>query len=256
MKQLGVDTFAIVSLPAGAGLWPNRIVRDSFQSTNERQTIREDRTADAPATVAIGTSETSYYSASGGLDNLTSADFNRLLAEIEVPSFTAEQLPEGTRFVVAIEGREESGPWATLATVTIQGTGETTEPSTISFRPSVGSSIADVRASVARVGGVGELPAELELRVYYSADQLRRVRYLTGHILVITESTTSSAFQTFIEQDYVSNVILYHGESAGGVTGQVYSGAWVILNVTVDDNQNSTSLVRISVEQIAEWRDV
>jgi hypothetical protein len=100
------------------------------------------------------------------------------------------------------------------------------------------------------------LPSELELRVYYSADQLRRVRYLTGHILVNTESTTSSAFQSFIDQDFVSNVILYHGEAVGGVTGQVYSGAWVILNTTVDDNQNSTSLVRISVEQTAEWRDV
>jgi hypothetical protein len=84
MKQIGVDTFAIVSLPANAGLWPNRIVRDSFQSTNERQTIREDRTADAPATVTIGIAEASFYSAAGGLDNLTDADFNRLLAEIEV----------------------------------------------------------------------------------------------------------------------------------------------------------------------------
>jgi hypothetical protein len=256
-KLINIPNFTITSLPGGGGDWPVGILRDSFQASNERRTLREDRTADAPAVVTIDTSETKYNSPSGGLNNLTDADFNRLLAEIQVPSFTKDQLPAGQRFVVSIEGRQSGGAWNPVATVTIEGTDENTEPTTIQYRPSVGSLVDDLRASVSRVGGTGNKKAELELRVFYAADQVRQVRYITGHILVTTESTTNSAFEQFIGQDFVTDPIFYYGRLTGsGRVGRTYGGAWVIIRIDVDDNQDSTSLVRLSMEQVGDWRDV
>ena len=262
---INIPNFVVTSLPNSGGVkWPNNILRDSFQAANERRTIREDRTADAPAVVTIDVSETKYNSASGGLANLTTADFNRLLAEVQVPSFTKDQLPEGQRFVISIEGRQTGGAWNPVASVTVRGTGENTEPTTIQYRPSVGSTVDDLRASVSRVGGDGIKKAELELRVFYSADQIRQIRYITGHILVRTESTTNSAFEQFISQDFVTNPIFYYGKISGGgnvvqTAGRVartYGGAWEIIRIDVDDNQDASSLVRLSMEQTGEWRDV
>jgi hypothetical protein len=256
-KLVGVETFQLYALPAGGGNWPLNVLRDSFQATNERRTLREDRTADAPAIVSIGTSPTTYYSPVGGLDNLTTFSVNRLVAEIEVPSFTADQLPKGQFFIITIDGQETGGGWLPVAIVTIAGTGDTTEPTKISYRPSVGSTVENVRASVERTGGSGTNNAELELRVFYSADQVRQVRYLTGHVLCTTVSTVSTAFNNFIAQDFVTNPVIYLGRTTGGGTqGKTFAGAWIILRADVTDNQNSSSLVRISMEQVGQWRDV
>lgn len=257
-KLVNVNNFAVTALPGDGGSWPTGMLRDSFQQQKARRGLKEDRSGSLSCTVetALG----AYVGDSVDATTLTDAAINRLLAECIIPSFTPDQLQDGSSLRVAIQGEGSGGGgYVDLTTFTVIGTGENTDPFTLKWRPSADSTVQNIRLEATRSSKVSAKKSQLEMRVYYDAEQVRDTRYLTSHRVVKSASTVNSAFQAFLNQNYMTSPVVYHGvdETEGsGVKGKTYAGPWVINRVEVNDNQDATSLVRVSMEQAGAWRDV
>ena len=260
--KLGRPLINIGTIASTGKVFPQGLIRDNFDTAFERRNWKEIRgnplslvlpgsgaaTSGTTTVVTVVHPNPHYVLLGITLRDLVRRETSAGVQEEEV------KIDE----VITIEIKSRalgSGSFQTFKTYTLKGNTRGTDGIDEEIPiPFVNSS--EIQVVVSRTETVSESGPEIRVQPIFNGKQVRKVRTLVGHIDAATQSTTSTQFSTFSDQDFVTNPPFYVSNVEGaGMVPKSYPGDYEVDRVSVDDQGNGLSRVRVSMTQTDNWED-
>ena len=251
---LGIPSFALGSGSSWPTVWPTGVMRDNYDVSWDRQ----QKVGEAFREYALLPSGTSTYTGSSYDLSLSSSDFEDADITLIIPDLTAVQLGVGASMVYTVQTSSNGSSWSEYFSVTQVGSLAGAAGTTVNKSGEIDTPSRYVRQVITAAGNVSGAAsgAATNFIVYGDITQRRKVERVTGHLVVNALSTVNDAFDSFVDLTSVTNPIFYVGNNSesGGVRPVVYNGEWQVDKITVDDGQNRSSTITVTLIQENAWQ--
>ena len=165
-----------------------------------------------------------------------------------------QEIASGETITISVQARPDGGSFTTFKTYTLIQTPKGAKG--IKEEIPIPSDSVRVRFQITRSSSVDESGPEVRMQAVFQGPQKRKVRSLVGHLDASSRSFVSNDFDDFIDQDTVEAPVFYTPRAElDGMIPVVYNGEYEIDRVTVSDNQDGTSRLRVSMTFADDWSD-
>lgn len=257
--KLGPPTLSIGTLSTSGQSWPRNLIRDNVDVAFERRVHKIDRgdpisqlvpSAGAGTSAELDTAIAVSPFPSRVRLRLTVRDFVNTTGKNAITELTL-----GDTVTIKLESGQDQGVYSVFKTYTIRGTTKGGEGLDVEI-PMPNLLDRFVRVVVERTDTVNETGPEIRLQGIYEGQQVRKITSLVGHIDGSSRSATSTAFQTFQDQNFITDPVFYVPRAEGdGMVAFIYPGDFEVDRVMVADNHDRSCRVRVAVTGSTEYED-